>query len=486
MSKLATGAMALTLAIGTAGGMALAAEPVAPAAPAVSDRGDLGYRDAAIYSWWQPYLWEGPYDFVITQAIVLKGSDTPPYGFEAPYTNRVVSVEDCKIWNESLAKARAAGKRVFVVVSPGQGRPPSDEYYDAMKQFLDNVDHQELEGICLSEENISEPAWVEKLSEIYHRLKKEYPNLQVYQWYTCSSRADARPGFKWPLLPADGWLSDEYVADTADFEELVRRYRMLDVPFINILWASPFYSSSKQTSVQFHDGIYAGQQRISKKYDVPTGYFVWDGPIGRLSPWDDEGQEENKVLYKEILKTIGSLDQIKDEELEDWDKATIPAPTVLGKIEGGTQVYRESFELWDGTSGQQPPARDFMERADIRGLRNMNWEPNPSRIVIKSDGKKPVNASLMSHWVTADGSKSKLSASAKVEILNEDASAILEVSTNGYDWVGAQTITQTGQVKAELPEAGGEVYTRLRFVTSKPVESKYLGSIDWVEVKTSR
>jgi hypothetical protein len=457
--------------------LGLCACAFAQSASTVPARQPLTYKDSGIYGWWQPYFWEGPFDFVVTQAIVVPGDFTGSEG-----TNNATDLEHIKVWNENLMKARAAGKRVLAVCSPGQGRPFTEEYFQHLEQFLANVNTEELYAISLGEENISASDWVAALTDGYHRIKKQYPDLPIYQFYSCYSRADARPGFEWPLLPSDGWLSDEYVATPDDFEQAVRRYRMLGKPFVNIIWAAPFYSSSRQTSVPYHQSIFDGQLRVSEKYNVSTAYFCWDGPIGRFWSWHEQGEQENKDVFKLILDSIARAKTLPDTKVNDWDDASKPAPTVLNEDGDNAFSYRESYDLWTGLPGSNPPPLDdFMSRSQICGLRQMTCPQDPSRIVVSADGEKPVDAAITNHWTAPEGQSLRLKASAQV-MVEPGSEVILEVSPNGYDWIARASTKESSTLTVDLPAEQAEVYTRLRIIGNASA-GKALGSIDWIEVR---
>jgi hypothetical protein len=483
MSLLRFFTLLIVTIVGTLTPAVVAAEPTTKATTKpVPARQPLTYKDSGIYGWWQPYFWEGPFDYVITQAIILPGDFGP-----TKVTNNCSTLENIKEWNQSLLKARAAGKRVLVVVSPGQGESFKEPYYKALEQFLANINHEELYAISLGEENIPAADWVAALSDFYHRIKKKYPDLPVYQWYTCSSRAMARPGFSYPLLPSDGWLSDEYVATPDDFEQAMRRYRMIGLPVINIIWAAPFYSSSRATSVPFHSGIFDGQVRVSQKYNIPTAYFCWDGPAaaGRTHPWDKEGQKENKDLFKTVLEKINEAKTLPEESLLDWDDAAKPVKTVLEKENPNTLQYREHFELATVGNTAKAPKHDFMERMQIRGLRHLKWAPDPARIQAVADsGGKPIDASIINHWVTPDGQKCRMDASVSVKLEPGTVGAlVLEVSTNGYDWVGKTSELRDGILSVELPEAVSELHTRLRISGTADKPGQPIATIHWIEVR---
>lgn len=467
------------------------AAPVDSAEAVVPARKPLTYKDSGIYGWWQPYFWEGPFDFVIAQAFLVDHESLRP-------SQNGGGAENAKKWNEYLLKARAAGKRVIVLTTPGHGQHLSEEYFEGLITFLENVDHEEIYAITLSEEHIFWDGRAEQMTEGYHRVKEKFPDLPIYQFYSNTSRATARPGFVWPWVPADGWMIDEYSATPDDFEQQLRRYRMLGQPVINIVWAAPFYSSSKQTGVQYHHSIFNGKLRISEKYDLPTAFFCWDGPAGagdRGWPWEEAGHEETKKVFNMVLDSIEKADALPDAAVIDWDANDAPEDTVLTNNPDGDFAYRESFNLrMKEVDPDYKVEYDFMARSLINGLRHMQWVPGlpglpdatePNRIIIRADESGAADAALTQRWSTPDNETCRFTASARFAVAPTDAAtAVFEVSANGYDWESQATaVDADGVVSIALKNPQDHVYTRLRVASESAEPGTTLAEIDWIEVK---
>ena len=76
----------------------------------IASREPLSFQTMGLYGRWQPYMWDGPFDFLIMQGAMAAG-DSPA---------------DLKLladWNAGLLKARAAGKRVIADLYRGEKMP---------------------------------------------------------------------------------------------------------------------------------------------------------------------------------------------------------------------------------------------------------------------------------------------------------------------------------------------------------------------------
>ncbi len=67
----------------------------------VAARAPLTHKITGVYGWWQPYFWEGPFDFVIAQAFVL------PHESLDDVQNASHS-EGIKLWNENTGQMLGA------------------------------------------------------------------------------------------------------------------------------------------------------------------------------------------------------------------------------------------------------------------------------------------------------------------------------------------------------------------------------------------
>ena len=114
----------------------------------------------------------------------------------------------------------------------------------------------------------------------------------------------------------------------------------------------------------------------------------------------------------------------------------------------------------------------------------MRWTPQPSRIVVKSDGRGPVDASITNHWTTPNGERCRFSASANVTIEAEaSVELIFEVSTNGYDWIKRTAKVVDGVAQVDVPTGDTGLYTRLRIAGGTAKAGEPLAAIDWIEVR---
>ena len=442
--------------------------------PERSAREPLTHRDSGIYGWWQPYFWEGPFQFLIVQAFVR-----PHESLDA--VQNAGTAEGIGLWNENLMKARAAGKRVIAQATPGQGGRKTEEYYQGLVRFLETVNRRELYAVTLSEENIFWDGEHEKLTDIYYRLKNDFPEVPVYQWYSNSSRGDAWPGFRYPWLPADGWITDEYFAEPRDFEQEVRRYRMLGLPLIQLGYAAPVEAANHPTT-SYHPSMLQGQLRVAKKYNVPFAYYCWEGGMPkRTFAWAETAEEASKKVFTFVLDEAGKAGQAKDEDLVQWD-IDLPADTVLQADTNATFRHREDFDL-RMNPGEQGPDPDFMARSLIRGLRYMKWVPEPGRIVVRAVDASPVDASITCPWRAPNGESCLFTARAKVLLEpGTTPDIIFEVSVNGYDWVASTDQVVDGMLTVESPAVHDILHTRLRIAGTSAKPGEPLAAIDWIEV----
>ena len=442
----------------------------------VGAREPLTHNHSGIYGWWQPYFWEGPFDFVIVQAYVISHESLDA-------EQDAGHIAGIRLWNENLMKARAAGKRVIAQATPGQGGRKTEKYYQGLVRFLETVNRKELYAVTLSEENIFWDGEHEKLTSYYYRLKKEFPEMPVFQWYSNSGRGTAWPGFMYPWLPADGWIIDEYYAEPRDFEKEVRRYRMLGPPLIQLGYAAPVEAASHPIA-SYHPSILQGQLRVAKKYNVPFAYYCWEGGMPkRTFAWEETAEELSKKVFRLVLDEAKKAKEVPEKDLNNWDICQ-PLETILEEGTDGELSYRESYDLRMKELGETLHKHDFMARSLIRGLRHMQWKPAPSRIIVRALDSGAVDAALTNHWTTPNGERCRFAASAKLDIdPKASVEVIFEVSLNGYDWIARTTEAKGGSIQVEVSTANTELYTRLRVAGKAAKPGRPLATIDWIEAR---
>ena len=113
----------------------------------------------------------------------------------------------------------------------------------------------------------------------------------------------------------------------------------------------------------------------------------------------------------------------------------------------------------------------------------MTWADEPSRIEIKARDTESIDASITMHFVSPGGERSRFTASAGFAAEPAaSATAVFEVSGNGYDWVAKTTEIVDGVMTVELPEAENQIYTRLRIAGNAAEAGGQVATIDWIEV----
>lgn len=462
MSRFAAGLAGLLLA-----SVAMGATPAQDkAAPRISAREPLSYRTMGLYGGWNPYFWDGPFDFLVVQGAMVTG--------DAPADRKRLDE-----WNAGLLRARAANKRVIADLY--RVGDDAEDYYRAIERFLARVPVDELYAVTLGEENIFWKGQHEVLADLYRRIKKKYPTLPVYQWYSNTGRATDVPGFVWPWLPSDGWVVDEYWADSSDFQRLVRRHRMLAKPLIQLVWATPGIPR-----IPFHRSIFEGQLRVAQEYDVPCGFFCMQENPKRAWAWEEGAEAATKEVLAMAIEARKAARQSPQIDRSQWDEGC-PLKTVLVRQPSGDFLYRESFDLRMKAAGEKMPDADFMDRTLIRGLRQIQWMAEPSRLVVRPSGQEPIDVCLLNYWTTPQGQSCRFSAVAKLDVPPGAAAEVaLEASLNGYDWIARTATPEDGQWKLDMPAAHGQLYTRLRIAGAAGKGAMPPVAIDWIEVRGHR
>lgn len=265
-----------------------------------------------------------------------------------------------------VERLAANGKRpildIFLYEKGDEQARPAAEYLAWLEPLLAKLPLDKVYAITLSEENIYWNGHQELLAELYRQVKARHPALAVYQWYSPGAGA---PGFGWPLLPADGWLIDEYCKPRDQFAKLVKQYTLLGKPLIHIAWAAPGWPEFSTWDQVFDD-----QLEICRRYGVPVSFFCWwppnstPAPPGNQSMWSWEappGTEHWRVFSQKVVPYVRSLrDGLRPRE--DPDLSTGQPIPVAGD-EQGQYSYHEAFD----------PAPRFLDDADLTGFTALRW-----------------------------------------------------------------------------------------------------------------
>lgn len=339
----------------------------------------------------------------------------------------------------SIERLHAQGKRslldIFLYENGNEQAKPAADYMAWLDPLLAQLPLDKVYAISLSEENIYWNGHAEMLAELYRLVKAKYPTLAVYQWYSPGAGA---PGFgAWPLLPADGWLVDEYCAPRARFEDLVKKYTLLDKPLIHIAWAAPGWKEFATW-----DEVWNDQLAVCRRYGVPIAFFCWwppnsdPPPPGNESMWSwsaPPGTEHHRVWNQVVLPYVQRLRQgIKDREDAN---TSLAGPVPVAGDEQDHYAYHEDFRT----------APRFVEDATITGLLGLRW--TGERLEVKPDRVATLTYHFTSPFTLHD-------LKAAVQCDGPDASVTLRLSADGKKWVAASNVDSA--VTVALPDRAGQ------------------------------
>jgi len=146
-----------------------------------------------------------------------------------------------------------------------------------------------IHGISLSEENVPADGRTALLEELYWHVKKQYPDLPIYQWWSPNTSV---PGtYEGIFLSADGWIFDPYTFCAQmypDFKwhvgpdpylRLVRKYVVTGVPLIPMQNASDdpglcdWYDPNTSPYPTTMWKIVEHQRLVNKAFNLPTSYY---------------------------------------------------------------------------------------------------------------------------------------------------------------------------------------------------------------------
>jgi len=343
----------------------------------------------------------------------------------------------------TIERLHANGKRsildIFLYGKGDEQAKPAAEYMAWLDPLLSKLPLEKVYAITLSEENIYWNGHEALLGELYGLVKAKYPSLSVYQWY---SPGASPPGFGWPLLPADGWLIDEYCRPRELFENLVRKYTLLDKPLIHIAWAAPDW---KEFSTW--DRVWDDQLEICRRYGVPIAFFCWwppdstPPPPGNQSMWSwsaPPGTEHHRVWHQMVLPYVEGLRRgIGD--VQDADRST-GRPIPVAGDETGRFTYHEDFRS----------SPRFVDDADIEGFTGLRW--TGKRLETKAGRAATLTYRLESPFVLHD-------LRAEVKGGMPDGAVTLSLSTDGQAWTSQSSLGSV--VSAALAETAGQELRRV-------------------------
>ena len=218
------------------------------------------------------------------------------------------------------------GKKVVLRAGVGRGHmnPNVDEMEQRLVNMFEEVDPDLLYAITLDEEQIYWRGWGKALAELYHRCKRRWPDLPVYQWWSPNQIPNVRAQTGWVALPADGWIIDLYGVPRQQFEKKVLMCLETGKPLIHIAWASPDWPQYCGAESWIPSGrkIFDDQLDVCRSYNVPVAHFCTqkyvekDGKRIRPILWGWHAVDPVvRAWYRELETLVMNLRTLSDDQI---------------------------------------------------------------------------------------------------------------------------------------------------------------------------
>jgi hypothetical protein len=268
-----------------------------------------------------------------------------------------------------------------------------------------------LPGISLSEENVGDKDHAPTLQYLYDEVKKKYPSLRVFQWWTPDTSVPCRVAGR--LLSAEGWVIDPYGLCAARYPQgptvkrLIQKYLVTGAPLVFVL------NASNEGPLQaLFPAVLNEQLQACSDFNLPT-VFYWT--------YQKEGGKDSTTLFGH--PTGNALMDRISERVFEWTRYahnlpknfsgnpkvadTWDNPPLKVMVHPGMALYRDDFTesrfldesggegfrdlVWDGTSlaargfqGRKTAARWIYHLVSHRPLR---WP----RVVLQAETERDLN-----------------------------------------------------------------------------------------------
>jgi len=242
------------------------------------DRDPLTFRDSGLYCNYRMWHDIDPATEDVTNMLSAEraASKDSPWSF---YIMQYQAPERRRPDFDARTICAMAQNGKKVILRAGIGRthktPDVDEMERRLANLLDEINPDWLYAITLDEEQVYWHGWAAALTELYHRCKKRWPNLPVYQWWSPMQVPNVRAESGWIALPADGWVIDLYGQHRDPFEKKLVKCLETGKPVIHIAWASPDWPKFCGAK-SWDDGgrqVFDDQLDVCRSYNVPVAFF---------------------------------------------------------------------------------------------------------------------------------------------------------------------------------------------------------------------
>jgi hypothetical protein len=147
---------------------------------------------------------------------------------------------------------------------------------------LQIADARNAIAVTIDEENIHWGGRAQLLASLFTDLREKYPEVKWYQWYSSSKTANV-PGHRWPDLPADGWVFDQYTMAANEYRSYVAAMAKRGQPLVSIVWAGvDWQPGDKQRLARprwWDDGgwrLFYEQVAANQQHGIPTAFYLYE------------------------------------------------------------------------------------------------------------------------------------------------------------------------------------------------------------------
>lgn len=336
---------------------------------------------------------------------------------------------------------RNAGRRVIVRI-PLFDKSTNAESIAVYEQRIDDafasINTAEVYAVTIDEENVFWFGYVDVLNQLYDYIKANY-DVQVYQWFVPSG---APPGFGFPVLKADGWVSDEYwlgsgtnyVQGFKAFEKYIRSYRVLGKPMLHMIWAAPDYPMTNEYKGPL---VFDEQLDVCRKYDVATSFFCYcptnDAGMAPTWAWNNDAPAASAARWQDVLwARIDAMAVTDAERYDHWDDVDPSAPVALDFGAVVQAAYEDNFTNYFNYTNEVYINNRFMHDATITGFRDVVWN-DAKEVVLRPAVAGARQASLTYQFGSTIAMK-RLAVTADVAVANGYATNTVLVSLDGASW----------------------------------------------------
>lgn len=363
------------------------------------DRAPMTFRDAGLYGNLPAIGSHYTKDAENLLPLERAASDESPWAFyivQYNYTNEKPPAELAQMIRTFAEGGKKLILRLALRNDDRSRFAPEAEQWIA--QTLEGINPDWIYAITLDEENIFWNDGSADMTRLYHFVKKRWPDLPVYQWWTPMEVPNARAGKGgWEALPADGWVIDLYCQDREPFEKKLLMALETGKPVIHIAWASPTWEflgtyGKSDWWERLGKPNLDDQVAVCRSYNVPVAYFC-----------TQPGSETQGILWGWNATDPLVRDYFRSLEIEAMNFRALPATSI-----GFRSPDQKAFDwahAWD------EPAVQYA--LDDAGRERVTWtiplgeaptQPGGKPILLPPDGRPRLDASvnLAQHSVAPD------------------------------------------------------------------------------------